>query len=131
MNDYFKRRSVSLAGSGLIITSLILGMVSCRHPQHIQCPGVTATIESSYGSLGETVLSIRNPKNEIIGAELVTITTDSATIRILNTDDYISAKTNTYFEGHGFGSHGLLLRWVSKEKGQIGVERFFCETEIR
>lgn len=90
-------------------------------PPPVLSMGTTVCSDFSYG---EMILSKSNPTNQFIGAELVTIAADSATLRVLSTGEYVSAKTNKYFRCRDFGTHGLLLRWVSKEKGQIGVERF-------
>ncbi len=73
---------------------------------------------------GEIILSMAKPRNDFIGAELVTIAIDRATIKVLNTGELVSAKTNGYFSCREFGRHGLQLRWVSPERKMIGVERF-------
>jgi hypothetical protein len=133
MKNYFKRLSISLSSLALVALAPILSAVSCQHPQNPQwpVPEKPVTYVFSEISFGDMILSTSNPTNEFIGAELVTIAENSATLRILKTGEYVSAKTNTYFSGRSFGTQGLLLRWVSKEKGQIGVERFGSETEIR
>ena len=141
MNEKAKSLSLRLVGLGLVILGPIMGAVSC-YPLHGQStvhsrrtkefppPVLSVPIfVCSDGTFGEMILSQSNPTNAFIGVELVTITADSATLRILRTGQYVSAKTNKYFVGSDFGNRGLLLLWVSKEKGQIGVERRWGKIE--
>jgi hypothetical protein len=124
MNSHGMEGFLRMGGARVLLVVLVaLGCCSCVH----RATGKHSTAKQvcTDGSYGELVLSTQNRTNSFIGAELISMTRDSATIKVSKTGQVLSAKTNGYFRCQEYGTHGLQLRWVAPEKGQIGVERFF------
>jgi len=127
-----RMKLVSSAALTVVFGCLVCGVTGCwfaspnaRHTARRSVPEQTIEpITVTEVTYGEIILSMAKPRNDFIGAELVTIASDRATIKVLSTGELVSAKTNGYFSCREFGRHGLQLRWVSPERKTIGVERF-------
>jgi hypothetical protein len=74
----------------------------------------------------DLVLNMQEPIDEFKTIQLVSINNDnSATVKVLRSENILTTKSNSFFKGRDFGNYGLLLFSISKEKDEIVLRQTF------